>query len=125
MSEAHIEHYHRLQALTARIARAVAELEAARAEVGALAAPRADELEAVVDQLQALHLVLANEVERAWNAAEADARRARRAIMLGQVHDAVSAETAQPAFDPAEQWLRLDPDGPEGPPTAGLGPPRR
>src|SRR6476661_1781281 len=96
MAEAEIERYNQLATLTTRVARAAAELEAVRGQAGLLPPPQAGELAELTDRLQALHVLLANEVERAWNAAEADARRSRRAEMLGRVHDAVSAETTLP-----------------------------
>jgi septal ring factor EnvC (AmiA/AmiB activator) len=123
MAEAEIERYRRLAALTARVARATAELEAAREEHASLQAAQAAELDELADRLQALHVLLANEVERAWNAAEADARRARRAEMMGRVHDAVSAETTLPEAGRGDVWQTLGPYGPEGPATEGLAPP--
>src|ERR671930_2583346 len=116
MAEAEIERYRRLAALTARVARATAELEAARAEHASLQAAQAAELDELADRVQALHVRLANEVERAWNAAEADARRARRAEMMGRLHDAVSAETRLPDDALGGLWQSLGPSGPEGPP---------
>ena len=122
MGEAEIRRYEQLGGLTGRVARAAAELEAIRADSASLPADQAAELEELADRLQALHVLLANEVERAWNAAEADARRARRAEMMGRLHDAVSAETTLPAGETGELWQRLGPDGPEGQPRQGLGP---
>lgn len=111
-----VDRYHRLADLTARVARAAAELEAARAGSGVLRPRDAAELEDLADRLQALHLLLANEVERAWNAAEAGARHARRAALLGQIHDAVSAETPLPPESAAGPWHDLGVGGlPEGP----------
>jgi hypothetical protein len=122
MGEADIDRYHLLAALTARIARAAAEVEAARGNSASLAAPQAAELEELAERLHALHVLLANEVERAWNSAEADARRARRAEILGRVHDAVSAETTLPDEGRGDLWQTLGPGGPEGPAREGLGP---
>jgi hypothetical protein len=128
MVQAEIRRFERLAALTARIARAAAELEAARAASAVLPASAANALDELADRLQALHLVLANEVERAWNAAEAEARRARQAEILGRTHDAVSAETRVASAEVARllsetEALNLDPhrepgnapeDGPRG-----------
>ena len=122
MAEAEIERYNQLTTLTTRVARAAAELEAVRGQAGLLPPPQAGELAELTDRLQALHVLLANEVERAWNAAAADARRSRRAEMLGRVHDAVSAETTLPESGAAGLWQTLGPDGPEGPPSEGLAP---
>jgi hypothetical protein len=109
MAGAHVDRYHKLAALTARIARAAAELEAARADTSALPGSQAADLEDLSDRLQALHVLLANDVERAWNAAEAEARRERRAVLMGRVHDAVSAETTLPDPGQTESWQRLGP----------------
>jgi hypothetical protein len=122
MAEAEIERYDRLSALTARVARATAELEATREGLASLKAAHAAELDELVDRLHALQVLLANEVERAWNAAEADARRSRRAEMMGRLHDAVSAETILPESGRGDVWQKLGPYGPEGPPTEGLAP---
>ena len=110
-----VERYHGLAELTARVARSAAELESARDGAGRLGMRESSELEELVDRLQALHVVLANEVERAWNAAEAGARRARRAAILGRIHDAVSAETALPPESFGGAWQELGPYGPAGP----------
>jgi hypothetical protein len=120
MAKEEIERYERLAALTTRLARAAAELEAARGQAELLSEERLAELDELTDRLQALHLLLANEVERAWNAAEADARRARRAEMMGRVHDAVSADTTLPDEGRRDIWQTLGPQGPEGPPREGL-----
>lgn len=123
MAEAEIQRYHHLAALTARVARAAAELEAARADLTILPTKQAAELDELTDRLRALHLLVANEVERAWNAAEADARRARRAQLMGRVHDAVSAETTLPSGGAGDLWRTLGPNGPEGPLDDHLIPP--
>jgi hypothetical protein len=126
MSASEIERYERLAALTCRVARAVAELGAARDGAPLLAAGQAEELAELAERAQALQVLLANEVERAWNAAEATARRARRAEMIGRVHDAVSAETTLPAESLSGPWLNLGPPSadldPAGPPSGDLGP---
>jgi hypothetical protein len=122
MAEADVERYERLAELTAHVARASAELDAARQAGDLLAASQAAELDELADRLLALHVLLANEVERAWNAAEADARRSRRAEIMGRLHDAVSAETTLPEASHSDPWQRIGPFGPEGPPTEGLGP---
>jgi hypothetical protein len=122
MGEGESERYERLAALTARVARAVAELQAGGADTELLAPAQAAELDELADRLQALQVLLANEVERAWNAAEADARQARRAEMMGRVHDAVSAETTLPHERADDVWQTLGPYGPEGPPEEGLSP---
>jgi hypothetical protein len=125
MAEADVERYERLAGLTAHVARASAELESAREAselLARLGRAQAAELEELADRLRALHVLLANEVERAWNAAEADARRSRRAEIMGRLHDAVSAETTLPEASRDDVWQSLGPFGPEGPPTKGLGP---
>jgi hypothetical protein len=122
MSDSEIERYERLEALTARVARAVAELGAANTSGELLGPGQRDELAELAERAQALQVLLANEVERAWNAAEASARRARRAEQLGRVHDAVSAETTLPPDALAGPWHDLDLFGPSGPPTDRLGP---
>ena len=121
MAEAEIQRYHQLAALTVRVARAAAELEAARADLTTLPTRQAAELDELTDRLRALHLLVANEVERAWNAAEADARRTRRAQLMGRVHDAVSAETTLPSG--GDLWRTFGPNGPEGPLDDRLIPP--
>jgi hypothetical protein len=110
-----VERYHGLAELTAHVARSAAELESAREAAGRLGLRESAELEELVDRLRALHVLLANEVERAWNAAEASARRARRAAILGQIHDAVSAETPLPPEALGGAWQELGPYGPPGP----------
>jgi hypothetical protein len=125
MSASEIERYERLAALTAHVARAVAELAAAHDDRPLLEVGQAEELAELSERLQALQVLLANEVERAWNAAEATVRRARRAELIGRVHDAVSAETTLPVESLPGPWLDL---GPTGPFTGELGPepdPRR
>ena len=107
MAEAEIARYHALAGLTGRVARASAELEAVRASLAELPSDQAAELEELADRLQALHVLLANEVERAWNAAEADARRARRGELMGRIHDAVRAETPLPPDDSPTTWPEL------------------
>jgi len=119
MAQAHVERYHKLAALTARIARAAAELQAVCSDSSALRRDQAAELDDLSDRLQALHVMLANEVERAWNAAEAYARRERRATLMGRVHDAVSAETTLPDPTKTESWQRFGPSGPEPPADDG------
>ena len=100
--------FHRLDEVTRRVARAVGELQAARGEE-ALEPRLRSELESLADQLQALQVQLANETERAWNRAEATARQARRARLMGQVHEATTpdAPLAEP-LDP-ELWRPLSP----------------
>ena len=120
MSHPEVDRYEGLSALTAHVARAVAELEAARESASLLAPEQADELETLFDQARALQALLANEVERAWNAAEASARRARRAEMMGRVQDAISAETTLPPEARLDLWRDLGPDGPEGPASERL-----
>lgn len=117
MSDSDIERFEQLAAVTGRVARAAAELEAARSARDVLPASAADLLDELADQVQALHLLLANEVERAWNLAEAEARRARRAEILGRIHDAVTAETPVTGVDVARLLAPSDPSGlaPEGP----------
>lgn len=122
MAEEDVERYEQLAQLTVRVARASAELDAARGAAESLAASQASELVELADRLRALHVLLANEVERAWNAAEADARRARRAEIMGRLHDAVSAETTLPESGRGDVWQSLGPFGPEGPPSEGLAP---
>ncbi len=106
--------YQRLDELTRRVARAVAELQAARDLAAPLRPPQRGELEALADRLQALQVQLANEAERAWNRAEADIRRRQRGRIMGQIHDATTPEAplAGP-FDAAWQVLGeiKDPDG--------------
>jgi hypothetical protein len=114
MGQAEIERYEHLAQLTGQIARAAAELESARPAAAQLAPREAGELDELTERLQALHLVLANEVERAWNAAEASARRARRAEIMGRLHDAVSAETTLPPEAVVELWPELGPLAPDG-----------
>ena len=92
--------FNQLDELTRRVARAVAELQAARQEAGVL--------EALADQLQALQVQLANETERAWGRAEATARQARRARLMGRVHDATSPDAPlMERLDP-EVWRPLE-----------------
>ena len=125
MGQIEIERYEHLATLTARIARASAELQCAQDDGSLLPTSQRDELEELTDRLQALHVLLANEVERAWNAAEAAAQRDRRAQMMGRVHDAVSAETTLPDGASGGLWQELGPFGPEGPAIEGLGPAER
>ena len=98
----------RLDELTGRVARAVGELQAAQEAAADLGPRQRAELEAIVDRLQALQVQLANEAELAWNRAEAAARQARRARMMGHVHDATTpdAPLAGP-LDPTA-WRPLD-----------------
>ena len=102
--------YHRLDEVTRRVARAVGELQVSR-ELATLLEPRLrSELEALADRLQALQVQLANETERAWNRAEATARQARRARLMGRVHEATTPEAPVQHLDPA-QWRPLGPEG--------------
>jgi hypothetical protein len=107
LGEQEITRYHALARLTGRVARASAELEAVRDGLSDLPPAQAAELEELADRLQALHVLLANEVERAWNAAEADARRARRGELMGRIHDAVRAETPLPVDESPISWPEL------------------
>jgi hypothetical protein len=122
VSAAEEQRFHSLAGLTARVARAAAELEALRPEGALLPERQRRELEELTDRLQALHLLLANEVERAWNAAEADARRRRHAEVIGRVQDAISAETTLPESGLHERWQEFGPFGATGPPSDGLAP---
>lgn len=106
--------YEQLAILTGRVTRAAAELEAARQSADLLPSEQAEELETLFDQARALQALLANDLERAWNAAEAAARRFRRAELIGRVHDAISAETTLPPEARLDLWRDLGPDGPEG-----------
>jgi len=92
--------FNQLDELTRRVARAVAELQAARQEAGVL--------EALADQLQALQVQLANETERAWGRAEATARQARRARLMGRVHDATSPDAPLAERLDPEVWRPLE-----------------
>jgi hypothetical protein len=109
MGQPEIDRYQQLAALGSRVARASAELLAAREAAASLPPGQSLELDELADRLQALHVLVANEVERAWNAAEAAARRARRAELLGRVHDAVSAETTLPDLGPPDHWRSITP----------------
>jgi hypothetical protein len=101
--------YHRWEEATRRVARAAGELQAAR-ETDAPLAPRLrSELETLADRLRALQMELANETERAWNRAEATARQARRARMMGQVHDATTPEAPLAERPDPEVWRPLGP----------------
>ena len=106
--------FHQLEELTRRVARAAGELQAAR-ETGAPLEPRIrTELDAVADRVQALQVQVANETERAWQRAEAHAAQARRARMMGQVHDATTPDAPlSERLDP-EIWRPLGPMGDEG-----------
>ena len=99
--------FHQLEEATRRVARAVGDLQAAGETVGPLDARLGSELVALAEQLQALQVQLANETERAWNRAEATARQARRARMMGQVHDATTPDAPLTGgFDP-DAWRPL------------------
>ncbi len=100
--------FNQLDELTRRVARAVAELQAARQEAGVLEARLRSELEALADQLQALQVQLANETERAWGRAEATARQARRARLMGRVHDATSPDAPLAERLDPEVWRPLE-----------------
>jgi hypothetical protein len=106
------ERFKLLTELTARVARATAELQAARPLAGELPGVQRSELEELTERLQALQLLVANEAERARNAAEALARRTRRAEIMGRLHDATSAETRLPADESVHQWPDLSLDQP-------------
>lgn len=101
--------FHRLDAVTRRVARAVAELQAAREDATGLEPRLGAELEALSDRLQALQLQFANESERAWNRAEAAAQQARRARMMGRVHDATSPDAPIPGGLDPDTWRPLVP----------------
>lgn len=109
MGTAEIERYERLHALDGRVARAAAELRASRETADPLSAPLREQLATLADELEALRLLISNEVERAWNAAELDARRARRGELMGRINDAVSAETTVPDAANLNQWPRIAP----------------
>ena len=101
--------FEQLEELTRRVARAAGELQAAREMDAPIEARERAELDALADRVQALQVQLANETERAWQRAEAHAAQARRARMMGQVHDATTpdAPLAGP-LDP-EVWRPLGP----------------
>ena len=101
--------FEQLEELTRRVARAAGELQVAREMDAPIEARERAELDALADRVQALQVQLANETERAWQRAEAHAARARRARMMGQVHDATTpdAPLAGP-LDP-EVWRPLGP----------------
>ena len=107
--------FHQLEELTRRVARAAGELQAAREMAAPIGARERAELEALADRVQALQVQLANETERAWQRAEAAAAQARRARMMGQVHDATTPDApVTEQLDP-EIWRPLGPpDAPSG-----------
>ena len=113
MSREHVERFQRLEALDVRVARAAAELDACRGAANDVPAALRVQLESLADELQALHLLVSNEVEKAWSAAEIDARRTRRGQIMGRVADAVSAETSVPSSAEVNLWPKLGTDGPE------------
>jgi hypothetical protein len=102
------QRYELLAGLTAQVARAAAELQAARLHSAELPSAQATELDELTERLQVLQLLLANETERAWSSVEAAARRTRRAEILGFLHDATSAETTLPAGDDVNAWPGLE-----------------
>jgi hypothetical protein len=105
--------FQQLDELTRRVARAAAELQAARELEIELEPPLRAELEALADRLQALQVQLANEAERAWNRAEATIRQRQRGRIMGQIHDATTPDAPLSGpFDEAWQTLGeiKDPD---------------
>jgi hypothetical protein len=100
--------FHRLEEATRRVARAASELQVA-CEVPAPLDPRVrSRLEAIVEQLQALQVELANEAERAWNRAEAAVRQAQRARMVGQIHDAATPDNPIAELIDSQVWRPLE-----------------
>jgi hypothetical protein len=98
--------FQQLNELTRRVARAVAELQAARELDVQLEPSVRAELEALADRLQALQMQLANEAERAWNRAEAAIRQRQRGRIMGQIHDATTPDApVSGPFDEAWQPL--------------------
>lgn len=100
--------FHQLEEVTRRVARAVGELQAAREMASPLAPKLRSELETLADHVQALQLQLANETERAWNRAEATAQQARRARMMGQVHDATRPDAPPGGPIDPELWRPIE-----------------
>jgi len=96
-------------ALTRRVARAVGELQAARETEAPLGPGARAELESLADRPQALQVQVANETERAWNRAEAAAQQARRARMMGNVHDATTPEAPLAEPPHPQGWRPLSP----------------
>ena len=113
MGDQHIDDlaatFHRLEETTARIARAAGELQAAGSTLERIDRAMHSELEALTDRLRALQLELANETERAWNRAEAAAQQARRARMMGRVHDATTPEAPIVGRLDPEIWRPVGP----------------
>ena len=101
--------FQQLEELTRRVARAVGELQAAREMDAPIAARERGELDALADRVQALQVQLANETERAWQRAEGHAAQARRARMMGRVHDATTPDAPLTGPLDPEIWRPLGP----------------
>jgi hypothetical protein len=99
--------FHQLDEATRRVARAVGELQLACESPAPLESRVRSLLEAIVEQLQALQVELANETERAWNRAEAAVRQAQRARLMDQIHDATTPDA--PIVEPIDSqvWRAL------------------